>query len=119
MGSSGALAAAPAGQGKELFEMAREIDRACSDDSLGLLSGRTKCQSLCGDGLCCFEDGEHGCAGDPSRHCVAYAGCHNLVSAPTDNVDQATPMGSSGAPAAAPAGQVEELFEMAREIDRA
>ncbi len=40
----------------ELFQMAKHIDEVCSEDALKA-NGRVDCQALCGDRLCCFEDG--------------------------------------------------------------
>lgn len=42
---------------EELFQLARDINDACSENSLGTGNGRSKCQFLCRDRLCCFESG--------------------------------------------------------------
>ena len=42
---------------KELFQMAKQIDEICSEESLSKASGRAGCQDMCKDRLCCFEDG--------------------------------------------------------------
>ena len=42
---------------EDWFQMAKDIDEACSEDSLVTSSGRSKCQLMCEDKLCCFESG--------------------------------------------------------------
>eukprot|EP00581_Thalassiosira_minuscula_P010528 CAMPEP_0183712212 /NCGR_PEP_ID=MMETSP0737-20130205/7402_1 /TAXON_ID=385413 /ORGANISM="Thalassiosira miniscula, Strain CCMP1093" /LENGTH=689 /DNA_ID=CAMNT_0025940791 /DNA_START=87 /DNA_END=2153 /DNA_ORIENTATION=+ len=72
---------------KELFQMAEHIDVVCSEENINTMKGRSECQGLCKDRLCCFDDGKYGCANDPSQNCLAYAGCDTLVSTPITYVD--------------------------------
>jgi len=71
----------------ELFEMAQHIDTVCSEDSVAKASGRSECQKLCKDQLCCFETGAYGCANDKSKNCLAYVGCETLVSTSKTYID--------------------------------
>ncbi|KAL7525072.1 hypothetical protein ACHAXR_001769, partial [Thalassiosira sp. AJA248-18] len=89
----------------ELFEMATHIDEVCSEELIGTSVGRWNCQELCKERLCCFGDGEYGCAEDPSQHCLAYAGCETLVNTspvyfgkgkPTNPKDVVTPVEDRG-----------------------
>ena len=73
---------------QKLFLLAKQIDEKCSEESLSSANGRSECQNLCKDKLCCFEDGDYGCARDPSQSCLAYAGCDTLVDTPLSYVNE-------------------------------
>ena len=73
---------------QKLFLLAKQIDEKCSEVSLSSASGRSECQNMCKDKLCCFEDGDYGCADDPSQSCLAYAGCDTLVDTPLSFVNK-------------------------------
>lgn len=73
---------------KKLFLLAKQIDEKCSEEYLSSANGRSECQNLCKDKLCCFEDGEYGCAGDPGQNCLVYAGCDTLVDTPLSFVNK-------------------------------
>ena len=51
---------------KELFEMAKHIDEICDEENVSTPKGRSECQGLCKNRLCCFDDGRK-----YSRCCVA------------------------------------------------
>ena len=66
-----------------LLEVSEIIVSACSYSNLDTAGGRTACQSLCRDHMCCFVDRPgapgYGCADDPGKACPAHAGCQSLV----------------------------------------
>mmetsp|Transcript_28331 Transcript_28331/g.57768 ORF Transcript_28331/g.57768 Transcript_28331/m.57768 type:complete len:261 (+) Transcript_28331:47-829(+) len=66
------------GTQEDLFRLARNIDRACSEDQLNV--DMTECKSLCKNEMCCFEeDPAYNCAADREKSCVVHAGCKGLV----------------------------------------
>ncbi|KAL7472278.1 hypothetical protein ACHAXS_012611 [Conticribra weissflogii] len=66
------------GTQEERFQLARNIDRACSEDQLNV--DMSECKSLCKREMCCFEeDPAYNCAADREKSCVAHAGCKGLV----------------------------------------
>eukprot|EP00984_Skeletonema_dohrnii_P019573 scaffold9390_cov131-Skeletonema_dohrnii-CCMP3373.AAC.1 len=67
---------------KELLELAERIDKVCSASSLNTIGGRAECQDVCSDHLCCFY--QDGCANDPDKNCLAYAGCESYYNLPAD-----------------------------------
>ena len=90
------------GTTKDLLKLAESIDEVCSAASLKTIGGRSECQNLCIDHLCCFY--QDGCTNDPDKNCLAYAGCEAYYKLPTDggaqvnannNIDAGSSAGSS------------------------
>jgi hypothetical protein len=70
------------GTTKELLKLAEDVDIACSASSLKTIGGRSECQDMCSDHLCCFY--QNGCTNDPAKNCLAYAGCEAYYNLPTE-----------------------------------
>ena len=67
--------------GEELFKIAESINKFCHVNKMHSAKGRAKCERICRNHLCCFDnlgDG-YSCEGDKSKNCGVYAGCEVLV----------------------------------------
>jgi hypothetical protein len=66
---------------EEKLVIAESVNAACSSTSVESSDGRHKCQQICHDHFCCFDNDQDGynCQTDATKLCDAYAGCEVLV----------------------------------------
>lgn len=66
---------------EEKLAVAKTVNEACSSSAIEQSDGRRKCQQICHDHFCCFDDSKDGynCQDDPNKSCSIYAGCIVLI----------------------------------------
>jgi hypothetical protein len=66
---------------EEKLAVAESVNEACSSSAIEQPNGRYKCQQICHEHFCCFDDSTDGynCQDDASKSCSVYAGCLVLI----------------------------------------